>query len=144
MTAMTILTSLGELPLILTGCMSSQTIIIITFRWEFSLKCHPSLPPTPPPTNEHPLGGGGVRRDRWHFTLVRIPPFRNSRENGYKLWVQWFLGSYGWTSVTCDWSIVIKATINQSKVTLVHQDPRNLCTENFYPFSLKFSLLVIK
>ena len=46
---MTILTSLGELPLILTGCMSSQTIIIITFRWEFSLKCHPCLSPPPPP-----------------------------------------------------------------------------------------------
>ena len=32
--------------------------------------------------------------------------FRNERENGYKLWVQCFVGSFGWLSVSCDWSMV--------------------------------------
>ena len=62
--------------------------------------------------------------------------FRNSRKNGYKLWVQWFLGSIGWNT---DWSMVFKATINQSKVTLVHRNyPRHLCAESIYPFPLQF------
>ena len=47
-----------------------------------------------------------------------IVHFKNSRENGYKLWAQWFLvrflGSFRWTSVSYDWWMVFKATINQS------------------------------
>ena len=30
--------------------------------------------------------------------LIQISHFRTSRKNGYKLWVQRFLGSFGWTS----------------------------------------------
>ena len=34
-----------------------------------------------------------------------------------------------------DWSMVSKATINQSEVTLVHpNDPTNRCAESLYPF----------
>ena len=43
------------------------------------------------------------------FARVDMTPhFRNPRENGYKHWMQWFLGSFD------DWSMVFKATINQS------------------------------
>ena len=74
-----------------------------------------------------------------YFPLRVILHFANSRENGYKLWVQ-SLGAFGWTSLSYDWSIVFKATINQSYVTLVHQnDPGIRCAESFlYPFPLQF------
>ena len=74
-----------------------------------------------------------------YFPLRVILHFANSRENRYKLWVQ-SLGAFGWTSVGYDWSIVFKATINQSYVTLVHQnDPRTRCAESFlYPFAFQF------
>ena len=39
-----------------------------------------------------------------------ISRFRNSTENGYKLCVQWFLGLFGRTNVSYDWSVVVKAT----------------------------------
>ena len=66
------------------------------------------------------------------FARVDMTPhFRNSRENGYKHWMQWFLGSFD------DWSMVFKATINQSQATLVHPNgPRNRCAESLYPFPL--------
>ena len=43
-----------------------------------------------------------------------IVHFKNSRENEYELWAQWFLGSFRWRSVSYDWWMVFKATINQS------------------------------
>ena len=72
---------------------------------------------------------------------IFIPHFRSLRENGYKLWLQWFLGRLGWKSVSYDWSMVFKATINQSQVTFVHpNDPGDRCAEILYPFPLKKSL----
>ena len=39
------------------------------------------------------------------------------------------------TSVSYDWSMVFKATINQSQVTLAHpNDPRNRSAQSLYPF----------
>ena len=60
------------------------------------------------------------------------------RENGYKLWVQWFLGSLGQTSVN-DCSMVYKTTINQSHAMPCHpKDLRNrcakACTHSLYNF----------
>ena len=74
---------------------------------------------------------------RHYFPLRLILHFEDSRENGYKLWVQ-SLGAFGWTSICYNWSMVFKATINQSYVALVHKnDPRIRCTESFlYPFPL--------
>ena len=43
---------------------------------------------------------------------LAITHFKNSREDGYNLWAQWFLGSFGWTNGSDDWSMVFKATIN--------------------------------
>ena len=64
---------------------------------------------------------------------------RNYEGNGYKLLVQRFLGSFGWTNVSYDWLMVFKATINQSYETLVHPtDPRNHCAESLYSFPLQF------
>ena len=45
------------------------------------------------------------------FTILLL---RTSRKNGYKLWVQWRLGLFGWTSISYHWPMVFKATINQS------------------------------
>ena len=46
-------------------------------------------------------------------------------------------GLFEWTSVSYDWSMVFKATSNQSEVTLVHpQDPRDRCAHSLYPFPL--------
>ena len=74
---------------------------------------------------------------RHYFPPRLILHFADSRENVYKLWVQ-SLGAFGWTSICYNWSMVFKATINQSYVTLVHKnDPRIRCTESFlYPFPL--------
>ena len=70
-------------------------------------------------------------------TFGPIPLFRNYKGNGYKLSVQPFLGSFGWTSNSHDWLMVVKATINQSQVPFVHpNDPRNRCAESLYPFPL--------
>ena len=75
-----------------------------------------------------------------YFPLRLILHFTNCRENGYKLWVQWFLASFGWTSICYDWSMVFKATINQSYVTLVHKTipefvaPKASCTHSPYSF----------
>ena len=75
---------------------------------------------------------------------ILIPHFRSLRENGYKLWVHWFLGRLRWKSVSYDWSMVFKATINQSQVTFVHpNNPRDRCAEILNPFLLK-SLWIIK
>ena len=54
------------------------------------------------------------------FVLCRVPHW-DYKGNGYKLWVQWFLKSFGWTKVSYDWSMVFKETINQSERTRVHQ-----------------------
>ena len=60
-----------------------------------------------------------------------IPLFRNYTGNGYNLPVQTFLGLFGWTSISYDWLMVLKATINQSQVPLVHpNDPRNRWAES--------------
>ena len=81
---------------------------------------------------------------------VNITLFGNFREHGYKLWPQRFLGWFGWTSVSYDWSMVFNATINQSKVTVVHQkDPKNRCAESLHPFGVgkclvSFQSLVIE
>ena len=48
-------------------------------------------------------------------TFGPIPLFRNYKENGYTLSAQPFLGSFGWTSNSNDWSMVLKASINQSQ-----------------------------
>ena len=46
----------------------------------------------------------------FNFPLQKL-----SRENGYKLWVQWLPGSFGWKSVSYDWSMLFKETISQSQ-----------------------------
>ena len=46
--------------------------------------------------------------------VLVIPHYRNYKGNGLKLSAQRFLGSFVWTSVSYDWSVVFKATINQS------------------------------
>ena len=43
---------------------------------------------------------------------IQIPHFRNSSENGYKLWAQWFPGPFEWASISYDRSMVFTATIN--------------------------------
>ena len=52
---------------------------------------------------------------------------RGGGGNGYKLSAQLFPGSFGWTSVTCDWLIFALSTPN---------DPRNGYAESLYPFPL--------
>ena len=45
------------------------------------------------------------------------------------------ISGQGRTSVNYDWSMVFKATINQSQVTLVNPNhPRDRCAESLYPF----------
>ena len=46
--------------------------------------------------------------------ILVISHSTNYKGNGYNLSAQRFLGSFGWTSVSYDWSMVFKATINQS------------------------------
>ena len=46
--------------------------------------------------------------------VLEIPHYRNYKGSGYKLSAQRFLGLLGWTSVSYDWWMVFKATINQS------------------------------
>ena len=71
-----------------------------------------------------------------------IPHLRNSKENGYRLWVQWFLESLRWKNVSYDWSMVFIATNNQSKGTLVHpNDCRNRCAESFTLQFLEWELM---
>ena len=72
----------------------------------------------------------------WHPRLYRLHS-RNYKGIGYKLSMQRFLVSFGWTSVTYDWLMVALNTIDQSQLTLVHpKDPRNHCAESLYPFLL--------
>ena len=62
-------------------------------------------------------------------------PSTISKGNGYKL----FWAAFGATKL--DWSMVFKATVNQSQVhvTLVHpNDPKNHCAESLYPFFFEF------
>ena len=68
---------------------------------------------------------------------------RNYKGNGYKLSAQQFhLGSFGWTSNSCDWSMVFKATINQSHVTLVRpNDPNKSLRRKLVPISLTVSAM---
>ena len=55
-----------------------------------------------------------------------IPNSRNYKGNGNKLSAQRFhLGSFEWTSNSYDWSMLFKATINQSQETLVHPNDPN-------------------
>ena len=52
----------------------------------------------------------------------------------------------GWTSVSYDWSMAFKATINQSLVTLAHpNDPTNHCAESLYlfPLFLEFEITIV-
>ena len=71
----------------------------------------------------------------FNFPLQKL-----SRENGYKLWVQWLPGSFAWKSVSYDWSMLFKETISQSQAKLVNRtDPRNHCAERLYPFPLQFT-----
>ena len=46
--------------------------------------------------------------------VLVIPHYRNYKGNGLNLSAQRFLGSFVWTSVSYVWSMVFKATINQS------------------------------
>ena len=48
---------------------------------------------------------------RHPLPLFSTPSYKG---HGYKLSTQRFLGFFGWTSVSYDWSMVFKATINQS------------------------------
>ena len=48
---------------------------------------------------------------------------------GHKLCGQRFLGSFGWTSISYDWSMVGKATISVTLNQL--NDPKNRCAESF-------------
>ena len=61
------------------------------------------------------------------------PGSTNSKKNGYKLSAQWFLGSFGWTSVTCtcDWLMVALNTIDQSSLVAPKAGQKSL-----YPFPL--------
>ena len=67
------------------------------------------------------------------FAWVDMTPyFRNSRENGYKQWMQWFFGSFD------VWSMVFKATINRSYATLVHpKRSQKSLRRKLVPISLK-------
>ena len=63
--------------------------------------------------------------------------------------MQWFLGSLGWTSVSCDWSMVSKATINQSlpatrgalnanlQVVITHAS--HVCSQHLFGLSLRMN-----
>ena len=53
-----------------------------------------------------------LERARGEHVRARRP--RNYKGSGYKLSAQRFLGLLGWTSVSYDWWMVFKATINQS------------------------------
>ena len=68
---------------------------------------------------------------------------RNYKGNGYKLSAQQFhLGSFGWKSNSYDWSTVLKATINQSQVTLVRpNDPNKSLRRKLVPISLIVSAI---
>ena len=46
--------------------------------------------------------------------VLVIPHYRNYKGNELKLLAQRFQGSFGWTTVSYDWSMVFKATINRS------------------------------
>ena len=64
---------------------------------------------------------------------------RDYKGNGYKLQAPRFLGSFGWTSASYDWSMVFKATINQSKLGVIQpNDAKNRCPESLCPFPLQF------
>ena len=66
-----------------------------------------------------------------------VPHSRNIyKGNEVKFSAQRFLGSLERTSVSYDWPILFKATINQSEDTIFHpNDPRNRC--------LKFELILL-
>ena len=70
---------------------------------------------------------------KWHCLH-----YRNYKGYGYKLSGQRFLGSFRWTSTSCDWSMVFRATRNQSAVKLGHPEnnPRNRFAKGLYPFPL--------
>ena len=58
-----------------------------------------------------------------------IPHCGNYKGHAYNI------SGQGRTSANYDWSMVFKATINQSQVTLVDpNDPRDRCAECLYPF----------
>ena len=70
---------------------------------------------------------------------------RNFKGNGYKLSSRRFLGSFGWTSVSYDWSMVFGANINQSEVTVVHlHGPRNRFADSLYALHfLEWGIVVL-
>jgi len=47
---------------------------------------------------------------------VGIPHFRLFKGNRHKLWAQGFLRSFGWTSATYDWLMVVLTTIDLQKL----------------------------
>ena len=49
-----------------------------------------------------------------HDDVDTISHFTKSKENGYKLWMESFLGSLEWKSVSYDLSMVFKAAIKKS------------------------------
>ena len=74
---------------------------------------------------------------------IPVKGTRNKKGNGYKLSAQQFhLGSFGWKSNSYDWSTVLKATINQSQVTLVRpNDPNKSLRRKLVPISLIVSAI---
>lgn len=47
--------------------------------------------------------------------ISSIPHSSNFRKNGYKLWMQCFVGSFAWINVSYHWSMVSMATISNYK-----------------------------
>ena len=78
-----------------------------------------------------------VLRDAYHELFCVFGDFHASGTQDTELTksvnlsAQWFLGSYGWPSVTYDWIVVALSTVDQSKVTLLPlNDPRNHCAQS--------------
>jgi len=68
----------------------------------------------------------------------RIHYSRNFKWNSNTFSAQRFLGSFEWTSITCDWLMGAWNSIDQSQQALVHPDnPRNHCPKSLYPFTLE-------
>lgn len=65
-----------------------------------------------------------------------IPHSINCKGNqGYKPLAQQFVGSFGWTIVSYDWSMVFPILTNACPSETTQKYP---CAENLYPFPLYF------
>ena len=78
-----------------------------------------------------------VLRDAYHELFCVFGDFHASGTQGTEvtksvnLSAQWFLGSYGWPSVTYDWIVVALNTVDQSKLTLLPLNyARNYCAQS--------------